>query len=144
MLRNQKVLTFTSESGESLVCEVAIVDVDGDKSDEKHPFKKRIWSGIFEDLLPKFSSIPTLVSKLDTMRRKDIFECKGSYPACEIDLGKMTAYTSNYRAISYTIVVREAYLNAVTQFDLTGNKSGTYKENQLASGPPTAKDQPSV
>ena len=139
-MSRSRVLTFLSDSKEQLVCEVTIKTLNGNSSFDADS----LWGTVTMDLMSVIDSNESLTEALKRMRQGSIVAEDGNFSACQLELGEIDCYTSNYSKVVYTATVREAYLNKVNPFLMVANKPGTYEENQLASGPPTAKDQPSV
>lgn len=143
-MANTRVLNFLSDSKEQLVCEVVIKSIYGKPCAENGGFGYQ-WEVVIADLMKVINSNEHIVESLRRMREDSVVGGDdGNFSTCELELGEILCYTSNYSKIEYTATVREAYLNKIDPFFLVANKPGTYKDNQLASGPPTAKDQPSV
>jgi hypothetical protein len=142
-MSNARVMNFLSDSKEQLVCEVVIKSIYGKPCAENGGFDYQ-WKVVIADLMEVINSHESLTEALKRMRQGSIVSEDGNFSACQLELGEIFCHTSNYSKIEYTVTVREAYLNKVNPFLMVANKPGTYKENQLASGPPTAKDQPSV
>jgi hypothetical protein len=139
-MSRSRVLNFLSDSKEQLVCEVTIKTLDGNSAIDSDS----LWGTVTVDLMTVINSNEQLTQALKRMRQGSIVAMDGNFSACQIELGEIHCYAPNYSQVTYTVTVREAYLNKVNPFLIVANKPGTYKDNQLSSGKPTTRDQPSV